>query len=114
MYELNHSLVCCIWRESWRLNMWTWKRFGAKAYGGVDVYIQFFLTAALVGCEWSVWRPGHFTSGAHWIGGWVGPKPVLYDVERRKISPLPGIEYWPVRHSARSQLALSRQKLNLP
>jgi hypothetical protein len=32
-----------------------------KANGGVDVYIQVFLTSALVEGEWSVSRPGRFT-----------------------------------------------------
>jgi hypothetical protein len=32
-----------------------------KAYGGVDVEINVSLTSALVGGEWLVSRPGHFT-----------------------------------------------------
>jgi hypothetical protein len=32
-----------------------------KAYGGVDVWIHVFLTAALVRGELSASRPGHFT-----------------------------------------------------
>jgi hypothetical protein len=64
-----------------------------KAYGGVDVYIHIFLTSALVGGEWSASGPGHFTpgeraSGTHWIGGWVGPRATLNDVEKRKFSTL--------------------------
>jgi hypothetical protein len=50
-----------------------------KAYGGVDVEIQVFLTSALVGGNWSASRPGRFTPGGrasetHWIGGWVDPR----------------------------------------
>jgi hypothetical protein len=50
-----------------------------KAYGGVDVQIQVFLTSALVGGEWSDSRPGRFTlreraPGTHWIRGWVDPR----------------------------------------
>jgi hypothetical protein len=56
-----------------------------KAYGGVDVYLHIFLTSAVVGGEWSASRPCHFTPGTHWIGGWVGPRAGLDDVERRKI-----------------------------
>jgi hypothetical protein len=41
------------------------------------------LTLALDGGEWSVSCPGYFTTrerdpGTHWIGGWVGPRAVLY------------------------------------
>jgi hypothetical protein len=35
---------------------------------------------------------GRFTPGTHWIGGWVGPRGGLDDVEKSKISFLPGIE----------------------
>jgi hypothetical protein len=40
-----------------------------------------FLTSALVGGEWSAFRPGRFTPGeiaprTQWIGGWVGPQAV--------------------------------------
>jgi hypothetical protein len=63
-----------------------------KAMGGVDVYIHVFLTSALVGGEWSASRPGCFTPrervpSTHWIGGWVGPRTNLDDVEKRKILP---------------------------
>jgi hypothetical protein len=30
--------------------------------------------------------PGQRASGTHWIGGWVGPRASLDDVEKRKIS----------------------------
>jgi hypothetical protein len=58
-----------------------------KAYEGVEVYIHIFLTWALVGGEWSASRPCRFTPrerfpGAHWIGGWVGPKNCLDDMEK--------------------------------
>jgi hypothetical protein len=63
-----------------------------KAYGGVDVQINMFLTSAVVGGEWSASRPGRFTSwerasDTHWIGGWVGSRDGLDDVERRKLAP---------------------------
>jgi hypothetical protein len=50
------------------------------------------LTSALDGGEWSASRPGHFTlresaSCTHWIGGWVGPRPVLDAVVKRSPSP---------------------------
>jgi hypothetical protein len=58
-----------------------------KTYGGVDVYIHIFLTSALVGGEWSNSLPGRFTPeesapGTHCIGGWVGPRASLDDVEK--------------------------------
>jgi hypothetical protein len=59
-----------------------------KTYGGVDVQINVSLTSALVS------RPGRFTSGeralsAHWIGGWVGPRAGLNDIEEKKF-----LTYW--------------------
>jgi hypothetical protein len=67
-----------------------------KTYGGVYVQIHVFLTSALVGGEWSASRPGRFALGTHWIGGWVGPRTGLDDVQRRNILPLPGLELQPV------------------
>jgi hypothetical protein len=66
------------------------------------------LTSALVGGEWSASRPGRFTPGerapgTHWIGGWVGPRTGLDDVERRKFLTLPGLELRPLGRPARSQ-----------
>jgi hypothetical protein len=50
-------------------------------------------TSALDRGEWSASRPGRFTPresapGAHWIGGWVGPRAVLDAVVKRKIPSL--------------------------
>jgi hypothetical protein len=47
------------------------------------------MTSALVGGEWSASRLGRFTPGekapvTHWIGGWVGPRTGLDDMEKRK------------------------------
>jgi hypothetical protein len=68
-----------------------------KAHGGMDVQIHIFLTSALVGSEWSTSRPGRFNPGervpgTHWIGGWVGPRTGLDEVEKRKFLTLPGLE----------------------
>jgi hypothetical protein len=52
-----------------------------KAYGGVHAETQIFLTSALAGGEWSASRPDPFTPGTHWIGGCVGPRAGLDDVE---------------------------------
>jgi hypothetical protein len=56
----------------------------------------FSLTSALVGGEWSVSCPGRFIPGeraltTQWIGGWVGPRAGLDDVEKRKFLTLPGL-----------------------
>jgi hypothetical protein len=64
-----------------------------KAYGAVDVKIHIFLTSALVGGEWSASNPGHFTPGErapgfHWIGGWMGLRTGLDDMEKRKFLTL--------------------------
>jgi hypothetical protein len=75
-----------------------------KAYGEMDVSIHVFLTSALVGDKWSASRPGLFTSGTNWIGGWVNPRAGLDDVEKRKFLPLPGLALRPLGRPARSQL----------
>jgi hypothetical protein len=79
-----------------------------KAYGGVDVEIHIFLTSALAGGEWSASRPGCFTPWKeppvpNWIGGWVGPRAGMDDVEKRKFLTLPGLELRPLDRPARSQ-----------
>jgi hypothetical protein len=58
-----------------------------KAYGGVNVEVHIFLTSTLVGGEWSDSRPCRFTPGerasaTHYIGGWVGHRTGLDDVEK--------------------------------
>jgi hypothetical protein len=67
-----------------------------------DVQIHALLITALVGCEWSVSRPGRFTHGTHWIGGWVGHSSGLDDVERTEILSLPGLELRTLGRPARS------------
>jgi hypothetical protein len=68
--------------------------------GGMHVF-HVFLTSALVGGERSPSRPGRFISGGKsrgtpWIGGWMGLRIGLDDVEKRKIFPLPGLELQPL------------------
>jgi hypothetical protein len=53
-----------------------------KTYGEVDVWIHVFLISALYGGAWLALRPGRFTRGTHWKGGWVGPRSGREDVER--------------------------------
>jgi hypothetical protein len=78
------------------------KHYAVKTYGGVDVQIHVFLTSALIGGEWSTSRPGPFTPGTHWVRGWVDLRTGLDDVEKKKISPLPGLELQPLGRLARS------------
>jgi hypothetical protein len=68
-----------------------------KTYRGMEVYLHAFLTLALDGDEWSDSRPGRFkpgeiTSGARWVGGWVGLRIGLDAVVKRKTCLLLGIE----------------------
>jgi hypothetical protein len=70
-------------------------------YEGVDVQIHIFLTSTLVGVEWSASLPGRLTPEeksplTNFIGGWVGPKPGLDDVEKRKFLTLLGLEPYPL------------------
>jgi hypothetical protein len=79
-----------------------------KAYGGMDVQIHIFLTLALVGGEWSNSCPCHFTPGERTpstlsIGGWVGPRAGLDDVEKGKFLTLQGLELRPLGRPAHSQ-----------
>jgi hypothetical protein len=67
-----------------------------------------FLTSALGGGEWSASRscrftPGERASGTHWLGGWVGPRAGLDNVEKRKFLPLPRLELRPLCRPARIQ-----------
>jgi hypothetical protein len=66
-----------------------------------------FLTSALVGGEWSASRPDSFTPGerapgTHWIGGSLGPRAGLGDVEKRKVITLLGLELRPLSRPAHS------------
>jgi hypothetical protein len=79
-----------------------------KAYGGVDVQSHIFLILAAVGSEWSATRPGRFIpgekdTGTHWIGGWVGPRTGLDEVEKRKFLTLSGLELRPLCRPAHKQ-----------
>jgi hypothetical protein len=57
-----------------------------KANGGVDVYSHDLFTSALDGVEWSASRSDRFTPAEKpaytlWLGGWVGLRSGLDDVE---------------------------------
>jgi hypothetical protein len=79
-----------------------------NAYEGVDVEIHTFLTSTLSGGERSASRPDRFISGerppprTHWIGGWVGRRVSLDNVEKRKFLTLPGLKVRPLGCPARS------------
>jgi hypothetical protein len=60
-----------------------------KAYGGVDAQIHIFLTSELAEGELSASRPCRFSpveksTGTNWIGGWVGLRAGLDNMENRK------------------------------
>jgi hypothetical protein len=79
-----------------------------KAYGEVDVLIDVFIISALAGGERSATRPGCLTPGeiapgTHWVGGWVGFRAGLDDVEKRILPTLSGIELRPLGCPPRSQ-----------
>jgi hypothetical protein len=77
-------------------------------WGNGYIYIHIFLTSALAAGEWSpssLWcfTPGKRPPASHWIGGWVEPRAVLEDLERRKFLTLLGLELRPISRPARSQ-----------
>jgi hypothetical protein len=74
-----------------------------KVYGGVDIYIHIFLASVLAGSQWSASRPGLFTPGSHGIGGLVGLRTGLDNVEKRKFLILTGLEHRPFGRPALSQ-----------
>jgi hypothetical protein len=72
-----------------------------------------FLTSGLDGGLWSASRPGRFipeerAHSTHYIGGWVGFRTGLDDVERRKILLLPRFELRPLCHPVTVPTVLSR------
>jgi hypothetical protein len=67
------------------------KHYVMKTYGGVDVYIDVFLTSALVEGEWLASRQGRLVPrvrapGAQLLGGWVGPRAGLSSVDKNILS----------------------------
>jgi hypothetical protein len=85
------------------------KHYAVKAYGGVDVQIHIFLTSAVVGREFTVSSTGRFTpgeraAGTHCIGGRVGPRDGLNDVEKIKFLTLTGLELRSLGRPERNQL----------
>jgi hypothetical protein len=62
-----------------------------------------FLDLGISWSEWSASRPGRFTPGTHWIGGWVDPRTGLDEMEKRKFLTISGLELRPLGRTARSQ-----------
>jgi hypothetical protein len=68
-----------------------------RTYGGIDVQTRVFLTSALVGGELLVLRPGRFSPrerapSTNFVGGWVGLRTNLDDMEKGKFLTLQGLE----------------------
>jgi len=74
------------------------------------VYLHVFLILALDGSEWSASCSGHFTPGTQWMG-WVGPKPSLDTVAKRRIL-YPGQEL-NLSHPAYSLVTILTELLQL-
>jgi hypothetical protein len=53
--------------------------------------------------EMAALHPGKEHPHTHWIGGWVGPRGGLDDVEKRKLLPLLGLEFQSLDRPASSQ-----------
>jgi hypothetical protein len=68
-----------------------------KTYGGLDAQIYVFLTSALVVGEWSASPTVALPSSkkvpdTQWIGGLVGPRAGLDDMEKRRFFTLTGLQ----------------------
>jgi hypothetical protein len=77
-------------------------------YRAVSVYIQVFLTSALVGGEWPASRPCRFNPeeracGMHRIGGCVSPREDLGNMGKFKILTLLGLKFHLLCRPTRSQ-----------
>jgi hypothetical protein len=59
------------------------------------VFLTTLVRSALSASRYGRFTPGERAAGAHWIRGWVGTRTGLDDVEKRTISPLPGLELDP-------------------
>jgi hypothetical protein len=65
------------------------------------MYTSRFLDLGTVGGKWLALLSGRFTlgekvPGTHWIGGWVGPRIGLDDVQKGKFFTLPELELRPL------------------
>jgi hypothetical protein len=75
-----------------------------KKYEGVDVEHHVFLTSALVGVSLSDrLTSGGRVRGPRFVGGWVGPRVGLNDLEKRKFLTLEGLELRILGRPARNQ-----------
>jgi hypothetical protein len=74
-----------------------------KAHGGSGCIDPNFLD---LGTNWRLvvsFKPRPLYPPTQWIGGWVGPRAGLDDVENIKFLILPGLELRSLGHPARSQ-----------
>jgi hypothetical protein len=62
------------------------KHYAVMTYCQSGGWLHTLITSALERSEWPASRPDCFTSGTHWIGGWVSPRPGLDVVVNRKKS----------------------------
>jgi hypothetical protein len=102
---LGHGHSCPRWTATEQLMIYPdsgkYKNVGWTPRASVE------LTSTLVGGEWSASCSSLFTLGerapaTHWIGGWVGARTGLDDMEKRKFLPLPGLELRFLGRPARS------------
>jgi hypothetical protein len=89
-----------------------------RAYGGSGCIDPRFLDLG-ISWGWVVWftpqplySPGERDPCTYWIGSWVGPRPGLDDVEKRKFLTLQGLELRPLGRPARSQSLQQFEKKN--
>jgi hypothetical protein len=67
-----------------------------NTYGGSGCIDPPFLELGSSWSKWSALRPGPFIPGTQWIGGWVGARAGLNDMDKWKFLTLPGLEFRPL------------------
>jgi hypothetical protein len=65
-----------------------------KTYGGVDEQVHEFLISAQLHTPAAL-SPVEKNPSTHCLRGWMGTRPGLHSLERRKILPLPGLHFDP-------------------
>jgi hypothetical protein len=84
------------------------KHYTMKTYGGSGCIDPRFLDLStswrrVVSFTFRPLYPQERAPSTHWIGGWVGPRAGLDDMEKGKFLTLPGVELKSLGGSARSQ-----------
>jgi hypothetical protein len=67
-----------------------WRRMGEWMHRSTFYWSRHYLEVSAQLHAPATLPPGERAPGTHWIGGWVGPRTRMDDVERRKILFLPG------------------------